>query len=146
VSGLAGSSGSAAFDPLVAGLTPARPTKFSFDTSIGRYDGSIECFSAERHTFRKKQSLKPLPLLQRRLYPEIRGTRQNSLRKVQDALDVELLDLGTVAVKRDQGQFFAQSVALPFVRAKVNGLLTHQRVIEAVKLLLVQRSPEPLAF
>jgi hypothetical protein len=31
----------------------------------------IERFSAERHTFRKKQSLKPLPLLQRRLNPEI---------------------------------------------------------------------------
>ena len=39
------------------------------------YDGSIEGFSAERHAFRKKQVLKPLPLLQRRLYPEIRGTR-----------------------------------------------------------------------
>ena len=35
----------------------------------------MEDFSAERHTFRKKQALKPLPLLQRRLYQEIRGTR-----------------------------------------------------------------------
>ncbi|MGE3887921.1 MAG: hypothetical protein AB7H81_15920 [Vicinamibacterales bacterium] len=41
-----------------------------------------------------------------------------------------------MAVNLDQGQFFAQSVALPFVRAKVNRLLVDERVIEAVKLLL----------
>ena len=66
----------------VTGSIPVWSTKFSFDPSSGRsleerrrYDGSIECFSAERHAFRKKQSLKPLPLLQRRLDPEIRSTR-----------------------------------------------------------------------
>ena len=51
-------------------LASARRTK-----ERRRYDGSIECFSAERDAFRKKQSLKPLPLLQRGLYPEIRRTR-----------------------------------------------------------------------
>jgi hypothetical protein len=35
-----------------------------------------------------------------------------------------------------QGEFFAESVALPFVRAKVNRLLVDERVIEPVKLLL----------
>ena len=41
-----------------------------------------------------------------------------------------------MAVNLDQGQFFAESVALPFVRAKVNRLLVDERVIQAVKLLL----------
>ncbi|ODS53541.1 MAG: hypothetical protein ABS36_12935 [Acidobacteria bacterium SCN 69-37] len=39
-------------------------------------------------------------------------------------------------VNLDQGQFFAESVALPFVRAKVNRLLVDERVIQAVKFLL----------
>ncbi|MGH9147521.1 MAG: hypothetical protein ACRD1Q_12480 [Vicinamibacterales bacterium] len=41
-----------------------------------------------------------------------------------------------MAVNLDQGQFFAESVALPFVRAKVNRLLVDERVIEAVKFLV----------
>ena len=68
--------------------------------------------------------------------PEIRRTRQHPLRKVQDAFNVELLDLRAVAVDLDQGQFFTEAVALPFVRPEVNRLLVDERVIKAVKFLL----------
>jgi hypothetical protein len=51
-------------------------------------------------------------LLERRLYPKIRGTREHALRKVQDTFDVELLDLRTVPVNLDQRQFFAKPAML----------------------------------
>jgi hypothetical protein len=41
-----------------------------------------------------------------------------------------------VPVDLDQGQFFTEPVALPFVRAEVNRLLGDERVIKAVKFLL----------
>jgi hypothetical protein len=36
-----------------------------------RYGGSIESISIERHAFRKKQLLKPLLVVERRLHPEV---------------------------------------------------------------------------
>jgi hypothetical protein len=41
-----------------------------------------------------------------------------------------------VPVDLDQGQFFTEPVALPFVRAEVNRLLVDERIIKTVKLLL----------
>ena len=55
---------------------------------------------------------------------------------VQDALDVELLDLGTVPVNLDQRQFFAKPIALALVRAEVDRLLVDERVIQAIEFLL----------
>jgi hypothetical protein len=66
----------------VTGSIPVWSTKFSFDASSGRkYSKREDVTTVRSNAFRrtlrlpKKQSLKPLPLLQRRLYPEIRGTR-----------------------------------------------------------------------
>ena len=67
----------------VTGSIPVRSTKFSFDPSSGlkyskREDVTtvrLSAFPLSATPSEKKQSLKPLPLLQRRLYPEIRGTR-----------------------------------------------------------------------
>jgi hypothetical protein len=42
---------------------------------VGGYGGSNKLFPVERDTIPEEQSLQPLLLIERRLYPQIRGSR-----------------------------------------------------------------------
>jgi len=80
--------------------------------------------------------LKSLPLLQRRLYPEIGRAWEHALSEAENSLNVELLELGTVAIDLDKRHFLSKPVALAFIRTEINRLLVDERVIEAVEFLL----------
>jgi hypothetical protein len=61
------------------------------------YRGSTKSISVERDSFREEQLLQSLFVVERRLHPQVRGTRQNALRKRQDAFHVKFVDcLGVV--------------------------------------------------
>jgi hypothetical protein len=57
-----------------------------------RYGGSIKPISVERQTLMEEQLLKPLPLIQRRLDPKLRGPRQNVSCEGHDAVYVEFFE------------------------------------------------------
>ncbi len=85
----------------VTGSTPVRSTKPSFSVSDfpqvaecrGGYAGSNKRISVERDSVRKEQLLEPLPLVERRLHPQICGAWQNAFREREDALHVEFFEL-----------------------------------------------------
>ena len=61
----------------------------------------------ERNSVRKEQLLEPLTLLERRLHPEVGGTRQNAFRECQDALYVEFIELPRVTVDPSERELLA---------------------------------------
>ena len=65
---------------------------------MSAYPGSNKAIPVEHHTLRKEQLLQALPLVERRLHPQVRGARQNALCEGQDAFYVELFELVGVLV------------------------------------------------
>ena len=76
--------------------------------------------SVERNSPRKEQSLEPLPLFERRLHPEVGCARQDALSECQDALRVEFLDLGGMAVHAQQRELLAQLLGVAIVDVDVD--------------------------
>jgi len=93
--------------PPWAGSIPVRLTKLSSAVPEGakylknRAVAAVRLnrFPSNAHTLRKKQLLKPLLLIQRRLDPKVRGPRQNAFCEGQDALYVEFFErLGVTSI------------------------------------------------
>ena len=57
------------------------------------YGGSNKAVSVERNSDWKEQLLEPLPLFERRLHPQVCGTRQDAFCEREDAFHVEFFEL-----------------------------------------------------
>jgi hypothetical protein len=80
--------------------------------------------------------LEPLPLLERRLHPEIGGTGQDPLRERQAAFHVEFIELRGVLGDPRQRELLAQPLGVPVVGPDVDRPLEQESFVETVELLL----------
>jgi hypothetical protein len=108
---------------------------------VGAYTGSNKPISVEPHSIREEQLLEALSLIERRLHPQVRGTRQHALCEGQDALYVELFEFAGVLVDLQQRELLAQLVFVTVIRVDVDRLSKQKRFIESVELLLDRLRP-----
>jgi hypothetical protein len=103
---------------------------------VGAYTGSNKPISVEAHSIREEQLLEALSLIERRLHPQVRGTRQHALCEGQDALYVELFEFAGVLVDLQQRELLAQLVFVTVIRVDVDRLSKQKRFVQSVELLL----------
>ena len=80
--------------------------------------------------------MEPLPLIERRLHPQVGGARQNAFCERQDALYVEFIELAGVTVHAGERELLAQFLGVAIVGFDVNRPLEEERLVETVQLVL----------
>ena len=73
--------------------------------------------------------MESLPLLERRLHPEVRGAWQNTFCEPQDAFDVEFFELTRVTFDPNAGELLAQLLGVAVVRLDVERASAQQALI-----------------
>ena len=80
--------------------------------------------------------MEPLPLLERRLHPQVGGARQNAFCERQDALYVEFIELAGVTVDPGERELLAQFLGVAVVGLDVDRTFEEERLVQTVQLVL----------
>ena len=73
--------------------------------------------------------MEPLALFERRLHPEVGGTRPNTFCEREDTFYVEFIELAGVPVNPDERELLAQFLGVMGVRVDVERAFEQKRVV-----------------